>query len=363
MKIKFLSCIIILLTISNNKIFPQPDFSVSYTGYYDDNIFNNYENTTDYVNSFSFETAYNYETELNNVQIYYDGNLSSFQKLKLKNSDSHKIGFVNTYLFENKNPLNAGINFSLRNNRDEFNVYDFSQLSGYLNYRHEISENNYLSGGYLFKRNNFKNFALFSHYEHISFIRWISEYLTGTSLNIGLEFNYKQYFESYDISGYADYSSQAKLKSGLYQVLSEHTGLQLDFEYRINLTDESRYLMNDEYIYYEEEIFNDLYSNEGYSAGIELTQLLTDEIMAGLEFKYISRNYSSLTAADLAGNSKNILRKDDLFLGGVMLNYDLEELFNGFSFELRWNYLRNQSNDLYYDYNNNLISFSLVYIN
>jgi len=341
----------------------QTDFSISYEGYFDDNIFNNYENTKDYINSFSLASAYNFETNLNNIQVYYEGNLSSYQKYSFKNSNSHRIGIVETHLFSiDENPLNAGINFSLRNNKDDFKIYDFNQLSAYINYRQSIFNSNYLVAGYLFKGNNYKNFSLFSHYEHITFLRWISEFETGTSLTAGGEFNYKKYFDTYNEPGYADNASQFKIISSIYQVLSEQSGLALYFELRKNLTEESRYLTNDEYVYYEEEIFNNIYSNEGFSSGIEFTQMVNEDFGFGIETKYLSRNFTSLPAADLNGNSKDFFREDDLFVLGAAINFNLGFILEGFALETKWNYIWNKSNDYYYDYNNNLISFSINYL-
>jgi hypothetical protein len=343
-------------------LFAQPAFSLSYNGYFDDNIFNNYENIEDYINSFSLSSAYNFESEVNNIQVYYEGNLSSYRQYTFKTSDSHRIGIVETHLFsENDNPLNAGLNFSLRNNRDEFKIFDFNQLSAYVNYRQFIPDDNYLTLGYLFRRNNYKNLSLFSHYEHIAFLRWTSEFNTGTVVNAGAEINNKRYFDSYIDPEYADDALQLKFNSKIYQVLSERSGLALNFEYRKNLTEESRYLIDSDYIYYEEEIFNDIYSNDGLSAGIQFTQMIIEEIIFGAEVKYLSRNFTSLPAADMQGNSQEFLREDDQLMTGALLNFDFAFLLEGMALELRWNYIRNKSNDYYYDYNNNLISFSINY--
>ncbi len=50
-----------------------------YQATYDDNIFNTSENVSDLINSLSFGTAYNIESEFNNVQLYYEGSLNYFQ--------------------------------------------------------------------------------------------------------------------------------------------------------------------------------------------------------------------------------------------------------------------------------------------
>ncbi|MBK7632104.1 MAG: hypothetical protein IPJ23_15630 [Ignavibacteriales bacterium] len=84
-----------------------------YQGIYDDNIFNTSEKVSDYINSFAFGSAYNFESDLNNVQIYYEGGLNYFQATTSKSFNTHRIGLVETHLFSvDDNPLNAGINYS-----------------------------------------------------------------------------------------------------------------------------------------------------------------------------------------------------------------------------------------------------------
>ncbi|RPI68482.1 MAG: hypothetical protein EHM47_14460 [Ignavibacteriales bacterium] len=224
-----------------------------------------------------------------------------------------------------------------------------------------IIENNYLTLGYLFRRNNYKNLSLFSHYEHNAFLRWTSEFKTGTSINGDAEINNKRYFDTYNEPGYADYALLLKFSSKIYQVLSDKSGLVLNFEYLKNLTEESRYMVDNEYIYFEEEIFNDMYSADGLSAGLQFTQMIIDEIIIGAEIKYLSRNFTSLPAADPTGISQEFLREDDQFMTGALINFDFAFMLEGMSLEVRWNYIRNKSNDYYFDYDNNLISFSINY--
>ena len=101
-----------------------------YQGVYDDNIFNTSDNVSDFINSLSFGSAYNFESEFNNIQLYYEGSLNFFQTTTSKSFNTHRIGLVETHLFSiDDNPLNAGINYSFRNNQDEFEVYNFNQIS------------------------------------------------------------------------------------------------------------------------------------------------------------------------------------------------------------------------------------------
>ena len=49
-------------------------------------------------------------------------------------------------------------------------------------------------------------------------------------------------------------------------------------------------------IYYEEEIFNDIYSYDGIETGVGFKHYFNESVELSLEAKYMIRNYSSLPA-------------------------------------------------------------------
>ncbi|MCA2004870.1 MAG: hypothetical protein LDL01_03650 [Ignavibacterium sp.] len=364
MKLKNSGTVAILFSffLFSSEIFSQFNFYSSYQLIYDDNIYNNYLNSSDLINNLQLGTAYNFESDVNNFQVYYEGVFGDYQKNKIKSFNSHKIGVVNTHLFsEDYNPLNIGVNYAFRNNRDEFTIYDFRQISAYANYRQTIMESNFLLAGYIFQRNEYLNFNVFSNYEHKTFLKWISNFETQTSLMFATEFNYKSYIDKYDFAGYANDASFLKFHLNVGQSLSENTGANVFLIYRKNLSDKSRYVVNDSLIYYEEEIFNDLYAFNSFDAGVGFTHLIGDDFKLSAELRYSGRYFTSLYAADLNGIELNDLRKDDQINFGLGLEYDLQKLIDGLLFSATFNYLRNKSNDFYYDYSNQIFSFSLEY--
>jgi hypothetical protein len=340
----------------------QFNLYTNYQGIYDDNIFNNSEQVSDFINSFSFGSAYNFESEINNVQFYYEGSLNYFQTTTSKSFDTHRFGFVETHLFSiDDNPMNAGLNYSFRNNKDEFEIYNFEQFSVYINYRHSIGETDFILPGYIFNRNNYKNFTLFSHNEHKLFLSWISNFETQTSLTLNTEYSLKQYFEEYNFDGYLNEVSQLKFKANIGQSLNETTGMNGYVVYRNNLSDGSRYLVSDSLVYYEEEIFNDIYSFDGIEIGIGFKHFFNKNIELSLEAKYLTRNYSSLPVVDRNGVELDAMREDNQFGFGAAIVFDLRGFMNGLSLSATWNYFKNNSNDYYYKYSNQMISASLDY--
>ncbi|MCJ7554224.1 MAG: hypothetical protein MUO34_10110 [Ignavibacteriaceae bacterium] len=354
---------LLIILLSSSSLFAQFNLFVSYEGYYDDNIFNNYEQTKDFINTFSLETAYNVESELNNFQIYYQGEFSSFIKNDFKNSNSHKFGIVNTHLFSvDDNPLNMGVNFLLRNNSNGFDIYDLDQLSAYINYRHTVVENNYLLAGYVFYRNNFEKFPLFSHYENKFFARWISNFASGTTIIGSGELNLKNYFVKYKIPDYANDATLFIFTFNVGQMLTDRTRINAYVQLRENPASESRYFINrEDFIFFEEEIFNDMYSNDGFTYGGALSHYFNEYVLVGIEGKYSTRNFTSLPVADTEGNSLDYLREDKQLAFGINANFDLSFMVNGLSLEAGWNYIQNTSNDYFYDYKNNLYAASISY--
>lgn len=361
MKKQFIAAVIISILFFTSAE-AQFNLYTYYHGIYDDNIFNNSEQVSDFINSFSFGSAYNLESEFNNVQLYYEGSLNYSQTTISKSFNTHRIGLVETHLFSiDDNPLNAGVNYSFRNNKNEFEVYDFDQLSVYINYRHSITETVFILPGYIFNRNNYKNFTLFSHNEHKLFLSWISNFETQTSLTLNTEYSLKQYFEEYDFEGYLNEASQLKFRANIGQSLSETTGMNSYVVYRKNLSDGSRYLISDSLVYYEEEIFNDIYSYDGIETGLGFKHYFNKNIELNLEAKYLIKNYASIPAVDRMGVELNETREDNQFGFGAAIAFDLSKFLSGLSLSATWNYFKNNSNDYYYKYSNQIFSASLNY--
>ncbi len=354
------SICLLLVAVISPSIFPQFSLSTRFENYYDDNIYNNFEKTSDFVHSGSLDAGYDFESEDNNFQLYYTGNVTYFRDNNFKSSNSHKFGAVNTYfLSEEGNPLNTGINYAFRNNRDELSVYDLSQLSAYANYRHFINETDYFLTGYLFFFNNYKNFDSFTHYEHRGFIKYSNTFPSRTTLSLGSEMDIKLYKIRYNSPDIADNISQWKSYIQVAQGISESTGLSGYFLLRKNLTTGNRYITYTDYIYYEEEIFNDVYSNDGIETGATITQLIGNTVIVRGEFIYMQRNFNNLPVALPDGTETNILRKDDYFATGVELQFNLSGLSEGLGLSLNYNYIFNNSNDYFYDYDNNLSSVTI----
>ena len=350
----------LLIGVLHSEVKAQFYLTADVEGYYDDNIFNNYLNSSDFINAFTGELGYDFETEQNNFEIYYTAFFNRYYEYTDKSTVIQKFGAVNTYLFsENDNPLNVGLNYSFRINKEDYYIYDFNQISAYANYMHSISANNKIQFGVIGNRIDYENFSLFSHYQFKAFFRSINSFKSRTSITAAAEIDQKSYIEDYSSEGFADNVLQAKVYLQLGQGIAEDLGLSAFTFLRKNISGGNRYYSSIDYVFYEEELFNDIYSNEGIETGVTLSYLFRPNIMGKIAGRYEVRNYTDLPAADKEGNDLVELRKDNQFSVGASLEFGLSEILSGLYLSLNYNFIKNSSNDYYYDYNNQVYAISL----
>ncbi len=352
---------LLLLTFSSVQLKAQLNFYTGFDGYLDDNIYNNYLGISDMINSFSFGTSLDFESTINDFGLYYDGNLTLFNENTFKSSNTHKIGIVNSFYFSDVNPLNIGANYSFRNYDEGYDVYDWKQISLYLNYRQYTFDNDFILTGYVFNRIDYLNLETFSYNEHRGFIKYKAMFSSKTSLLFGIEGNYKDYIQKFNQSGIIDNALQLASYIRIAQSLGGSTGLSLFAQLRKNIKDGNRSVNWNEYIYYEEEILSDRYSHDGYDGGLKLTQMLTPALILSVYVNYAKRNYTNLRAADLEGYDLDYTREDDNLSYGVQLEASLGSILPGLYGNLYWNNVRNTSNDDFYDYQNQVFSAGLEF--
>ena len=359
-KISPLYLLAILIAVFSFKSHAQFYLTADVEGYYDDNIFNNYLNESDFINAFTGELGYDIETEQNNFEIFYTGFFNRYYEYTDKSTTIHKFGAVNTYLFSGyDNPLNIGLNYTVRTNKEDYYIYDFNQISAYANYMHSISESNKIQLGMIGNRINYKNFSLFSHYQLKAFLRSVNSFESRTSLTVAAEIDQKIYIEKMQSEGLADEILQAQFYLQLGQGITDDLGLSAYAFLRKNLSGGNRYFNTVDYIYYEEELFNDIYSSDGITSGLTLTYLFFPNIIGKLAGGYESRNYTDLPAADENGNNLNELRQDNQVSAGASLGFGLGKILNGLYLSLNYNYIKNTSNDYFYDYTNQIYAITL----
>ena len=358
---KITLAVLFFLVLSPSQINAQLGLYTGVDSYYDDNIYNNYLGVSDFINSFSFGANYDFESENNNLGFYYDGNLTYCNENIFKSSAMHKVGTANTYFVNGSDPLTIGANYNWRAYEEGYEIYDWNQLSVYANYRHFTVDNDFILTGYIYNRINYLNLDVFSYNEHKAFIKYKSIFSSKSSLLFGVEGNFKDYIQKFKSSSIANNALQVRSFIQLAQSISDGTGLSAYAQVRKNIISGNRYINIDDYFYYEDEMLFDQYSNEGYEGGIKLKQMLSPIFILSGYINYANRYYPNLPAADLDGNSFDYNREDNQLRFGVQLEASLGGVLPGLYGDLNWNNIKNNSNDPFYNYNNQLFSAGLEF--
>jgi len=353
--------IIFLFTalLFSNALYGQFEVSSEFFRYSDDNIYNSSIKISDNIYNAALNGAYNFASEKNTLQLYTQNTMSYYQINMNTSSFLRKVGVVDNLQLSETNQLNLGANYSLKNNRDTFTLLDFSQISAYGNIRHYFSESDFLTGGYIYYNNSFTNFSLFSHDVHKAFIRFNSSFETETSLILSSDLSTKLYSEKIETS--ANETFQLNLSAQVGQSIAKNTGLSAYFQLKSNLSQAVRSFSFDSTVFYQDELFNDVFSSEGYEAGVSLTKLFSTTFGAKAELVYSKRQFSTLPVFDYDGNILASERRDSQIAFGIELQKDLSSTLQGFAAHFNWNYLYNSSNDSFYKYDNQLFSIGLDY--
>jgi hypothetical protein len=145
--------------------------------------------------------------------------------------------------------------------------------------------------------------------------------------------------------------------SGLIaQGIGDHLGLSLSGLKQWYLKGENPFASSDEFFMVENPTY-DQFSWQGYSLRAKLTAELSQRLHSEFQYDYFSREFPGLTSLDLDGNSLAITRKDRRHQFSAKLQLDLSRI----SFFVNYSYLKNISNDPWFDWNGSFISAGLIW--
>ena len=344
----------------------------------DDNAFNNYLQVKDRLTEVSLQGAYDWETERDNLQLFYSGTLDYFALLPSRTYQTHSAGGVYSHLFgdDDGTLLNAGGTFSLRDNHQEFSIYDHSQVSLYGNIRWSPLDLMRIKGGYSFRSVTFTELQDLDYLEHVFFLQSSISLSTKTTVILQTDLGFKTYTTptTEDTQGSGSQRGRpwggtetAPTAPGVTQLagtvrigqgIGDHTGISLTGRYQLSLAKESRYLTFEDGILTDDEIFDDHYGYEGPLVSLMLTQLLP----AGFRFRTTgsiqARRYSDRPAFDLLGVQVALERIDTQSILSLSLDKSFPSL--GLQASLVYDHITNISNDPFYSYRNHALSLWLT---
>lgn len=394
LKIKF---IIFIIGVFVNVIAAsaQWNFSLTYDQEYNDNPFRLPEAQKSWVSTVDFGIERGFE----NINLGYYGSFSRFNSIAERNYYWHQFA-----LWGGSDSTNWGVYGEQRLNSSNYNVYDYVNATAYFRKRFFLlgMMTNWSSSIYL---NRYSQLSELNNWRFNSNIRIQKSFATRTTIISGLGFDYKDYLNSIQESlvdgepmfnenndfsnmygnngrgrgrgkGYLVEDSYTNFETAsvsqlnywirLAQSLTQTTGLAVQYQTRQLITGLDRYVSGLSYSYSQEsQFFDDPMSYESHSIGSELTQLLPFSSTLKLAFYFMAKNYSSQGIyVDAENFDESILRQDEYRTAWLSLKKNIGlNMKNGgqISLYFYFQWLDNQSNSYWYDFENRASSVGLEF--
>lgn len=391
--------IVIMLLLYWTNLFSQWNFNLSLDQAYNDNPFRLPEQQESWISSLTFGI----QRDFNNLFINYHGSYNYFEAIDVRNFYWHQAGIE-----FNSQKINFGINVEQRVNQTDYNIYNYSMLTGYFNQQFQLAQFNWLWSNSAFY-NNYSELSQLNNWEINSNVRIHRTFSSRTTLMSGTGIYYKRYTNSeqtlaidttsnqimasilgngrgdsgggrhgmigsgggyFSQTVYADFEvpsiTQIRLWTRLAQSLTSTTGLAVQYNYQDLLSESARFITGISYNYSEEsEIFDDPMGYKGSSIGGELTQLIFGRMTLKGSFYYKNKQYVSQGIySDAETYDGAILRSDINKTFWIYLQKRVGINFRGGSdLVLKFNYqwINNQSNSYWYDYSNQQVSLGLEF--
>jgi len=380
MKRIILYTLIIIALIVPQNLYPQMfSGTVDYSLFYDDNPLRQNDGSEEFINS--AQTRLDFKPFNREFYIFYSGGYDAFKNLDSRNYQNHYLGLNYAFSTSDSSDENifTGFNYSIKRGTSDYAVYDFNQLSAFINGTFYLKEDLIFQSAYRISYKNFPDLSNLTYTENLGSIG-LSKFLpTKTGLffqsSIGNK-NYstaellqttftpgmhqgmgrrgnQEYINSFSIT-------QLRTSFKISQSVFENTGISAFYINRTNLTGTQQNFQSTELIYSDDsDLWDDPYGFESNEYGLELTQILAFNVNAKLSFEYANRHYLN-NAADSLNQSGRVDNKTELWVG-------VSKVFNSFlfmeSFEagIEYMYILNQSNSSLFDYRNNLIQVALQF--
>jgi hypothetical protein len=346
--------------------------------YIDDNLYRSPEPVQDMLSSIKLGLSYQ-DTE-SNIRLYNNTNLILYKNTSGRNFLINNFGINKSLQISEKlnSNFNLGGNWTLRINKDDYNYYNYSQLSGYANFQ-ILSDIVLIKGGYSYRWRNYQNWPDLSNHLHNIFFQLNKSFPTRTTIIAETSYGNKSFTgqDSFSTIGTSSHghgrrtggtttttntiseqlsTSQVNVVLRLTQSLHEKAGIYFQYRKQISIDDSTSYRNFDDY-YQDDELFDDPFTYESDSYSSQLTIMLPKSTKLLIGGSLSSKNYISEPAYSTEEDTMGIgkLRFDD------QTNYfiDLSKTFNinkdwanSIKFNLYYSYTNNESNSYWYNYKN-----------
>ena len=341
-------------------IFSQTSISISQYLGYNSNSFYNYKQLADVNDYIGLKTSHVFKGETVQSRIYYQGDLNYFKTYSDRLYHNQAIGYDGyTVSSDNKRTLYFGANWSLHDGRDIYDYYDFSKLQFYVNSKIYLRPNLIGKFGYILNNRNYSELPEFNYWEHYLYTQLNTFFQTGTSITMVFNYGLKNYIPLQISSNWRnpeffEMPSVDQLVSSLKvaQSLGDKTSLSLKYLNRLNpgLVTGSAAVMNTDDLFTEDELFDDRYGYSGHEFSVNFTHFLPAYIKMELGSTYYLKDYHNRQIYDFDGTL-------DISGNSFAVNWGIKNI----KLSLQGGYLKNDSNDNYYQFDNYFGSLGLQF--
>lgn len=360
---------------------------------YDSNAFRTYAARADYVTQLSAYLARDFRSAHWQGRVFYDGRVNLFSNFSERNFLYQRAGAALTYRFSgNRHMIFFGANGLHRANREVYDYYDLREGSMYANIRLRLLATSFAQFGYRLRGRWYANLADFDYREDFFFIRLTHGLPTRTTVVFEADLGQKHYLreitqvvENSGMSYDGEYGwhqggmghmqgpgqrtnptaavqrlsppdvQQWVISLRLAQALTPKTGAYLELAQRRIAESSIRYLAGQVAGYTsEDELFDDPYGYESEDIAMGITQLLPWQLTLQLDAAVIWKSYVERPALDLTGDPilSGDLRADRRRAVWLLLakEFPIGASSRSMQLQVRYNFIDNRSNDLYYVY-------------
>ncbi|MBN1406548.1 MAG: hypothetical protein JW956_02090 [Calditrichaceae bacterium] len=369
--------------------YAQFQSTIDISSWYDNNLYRSPEKVDDIVTDFDLQL--DYQPEKSNVNFYFNGNYLLYNENNTRSFYMNALGFNYTKAMDDDelHTFYMGIDWTFRVNNEEYNYYDFNQVYAYSNLSFNLDWF-FLRSGLNYRYRNYANIPDLNNNQFYGFVQINKPFETKTTFIIEANLGYKAFagenFTSYTTSGdgsgqghgrmstTSTYTtaattaneipslSQAVLLARVAQSLHTKIGVYAQYRKQISLTDETSYVNSDDY-YQDEELFDDPFSYESDTYSSQFTWMLPWQMKLQIGGAITSKNYVSEAAyesiEDTTGSSIRVDDQNSYYVNFTKTFYLKKNWIHMLQFNLNYNYIRNESNSYWYDYENAVISSSI----
>lgn len=379
--------LILLFCLMSGLSIAQFTKDIEISSYSDDNLYRAPEPEKDWLTDASIQL--NYQFPNTHFNIYYQGNLFIYQDYAARDFSLNAIGLNHHVSFgkEDKQKFYFGADAKFRLNDSDYNIYDYSQIYAYSNFRFNL-DFMFIKTGYHFRYRDYSNISDLSNQRHSFFVQANKSFPTKTTLILETNIGHKSFEGTRIITSTTSVSqggngkgkgkmsgndnqdvtttsvleipslSQAVVLTRITQSLHNNIGLYIQYRRQFSLTNETDFRNSDGY-YQDEELFDDPFSYESESYSTQLTWMLPWSMKVQIGGAVTSKNYISdeafISSQDSVASGGT--RLDDykrIHLNFTKIFFINKNWLKSLHIMLYYNYIDNESNSYWYDYKNTI---------